>query len=287
MKRAAPHRKIRPWVHLCRLHNPMPLLFFFFPCIWGNLLVHHGVFHWWEACFFLAGCVWARSAGCAINDYMDHTIDEHVARTKNRPLACEDLSPHQVQKSFFFFGVIGLFFLFMCPPFLRPLAIISAGATILYPLCKKFFPFPQLFLGLTINCGALMSYGWSCPLWWTHCHIWLLYGYAVLWTLEYDTLYAYQDLHDDCALKLHSLPVLLGENPQIMKCFFRLGLLLRSCLMALLHGKITCFPLLLLWVITRWNTFSHLPCAHTIFYKKAFHRSLWEGALLSILLIFS
>lgn len=277
----------RAWIHLCRLHSPFPLLFFFFPCIWGNLLVHKGTFYWWEACFFLMGCIWARSTGCVINDYLDRNIDGHVTRTKTRPLACGKLSPHQVRNKFFFFVITGLFFLVMIPSSLYLLSIISAFSTMIYPLCKRFFPVPQLFLGFTINCGALMSYGYGHPMWWTQWDIWMLYSIAVLWTMEYDTLYAYQDFQEDRMLGLHSLTLLLGENPKLMKFFFRGCLLFRSGLMFFLYGKVTPLILILLfWIMKRWSLFSHLPFAHSKNYLNAFRISIWEGCLLSILLIY-
>ena len=274
------------WIRLCRLHRPLPLLFFFFPCIWGNLLVHKGVLNWTEACFFLAGCIWARSIGCAINDYLDRTIDSHVTRTQHRPLACGALSPSHVRKGLLFFLATGIFFLCVLPSSLHLLAIISACATLAYPLCKRFFPLPQLFLGFTINCGVLMSYGWACPLWWAHTDVWVLYIIAVLWTMEYDTLYGYQDILEDRLLALHSLPLMLGEPPTPMRYFFRLCLLLRTSLIIALYKKVSLLPILFLWVLRRWHTFSHLPFSHPLSYEKAFRTSLWEGVLLSVLLTY-
>lgn len=77
---------------------------------------------------------------------------------------------------------------------------------------KRFFPYPQLFLGLTFNWGAWMG--------WAAVHgsmdynvITPLYGAGVTWTLVYDTIYAHQDKEDDHKLGLQSTAISFGSNP--------------------------------------------------------------------------
>jgi len=62
---------------------------------------------------------------------------------------------------------------------------------ILYPLAKRYTYFPQLVLGMTFNIGAIMGYAAVTG------HIdWTLLGplycSCILWTIFYDTIYAFQ-----------------------------------------------------------------------------------------------
>lgn len=80
---------------------------------------------------------------------------------------------------------------------------------------KRFFPYPQLFLGLTFNWGAWV--GWAA----THGSIdysiiFPLYTSGVTWTLVYDTLYAHQDKQDDEALGLYSTALTFGPEPRTL-----------------------------------------------------------------------
>ena len=71
------------------------------------------------------------------------------------------------------------------------LGVSSMGLVLTYPLMKRVTFWPQLFLGLTFNWGALL--GWAavqgaCD--WSVCLP--LYTAGIMWTLVYDTIYAYQ-----------------------------------------------------------------------------------------------
>lgn len=71
------------------------------------------------------------------------------------------------------------------------LGALSLPLVIAYPLMKRFTYWPQAFLGLTFNWGALLGYGalagycdWAVVL--------PLYAAGIQWTLFYDTIYALQ-----------------------------------------------------------------------------------------------
>ena len=81
---------------------------------------------------------------------------------------------------------------------------------------KRFFPFPQLVLGLTFNWGVWMG--------WAAVHgdmdysiIAPLYLSCVSWTLVYDTIYGHQDKHDDAKLGLHSTALTFGNDDDVQK----------------------------------------------------------------------
>ena len=70
---------------------------------------------------------------------------------------------------------------------------------------------PQLFLGLTINWGAVM--GWAAVTGTVNLPAVLpLYTSAVFWTLTYDTIYAHMDRRDDEAAGIKSTARLFGEH---------------------------------------------------------------------------
>jgi len=60
---------------------------------------------------------------------------------------------------------------------------------VIYPLMKRFTYWPQAFLGLTFNWGALL--GWSAAQGTLALPAIFLYGAGICWTLIYDTIYAH------------------------------------------------------------------------------------------------
>jgi 4-hydroxybenzoate polyprenyltransferase len=75
---------------------------------------------------------------------------------------------------------------------------------------KRVTWWPQFFLGLAFNWGALMGYAAVAgalavpPL--------LLYAAGILWTLGYDTIYAHQDKEDDALIGVKSSALRLGDR---------------------------------------------------------------------------
>src|SRR3546814_14351281 len=77
---------------------------------------------------------------------------------------------------------------------------------------------PQAFLGLTFNWGALV--GWTAVTGSLALPPVVLYGAGVLWTLAYDTVYAHQDKADDELVGVKSTARLLGaaSKPFVALC---------------------------------------------------------------------
>jgi 4-hydroxybenzoate polyprenyltransferase len=73
---------------------------------------------------------------------------------------------------------------------------------------KRVTYWPQLFLGLAFNWGALV--GWSS----VHASLSaapiLLYAGGIFWTLAYDTIYAHQDKEDDALIGVKSTALKFG-----------------------------------------------------------------------------
>ena len=98
------------------------------------------------------------------------------------------------------------------------LASIALGAASLvliaiYPFMKRVTWWPQAWLGLTFNWGALVGFAsvtgrLTLP-------VYLLYAGCFFWTLGYDTIYAHQDKDDDALIGVKSTARLFGENSRI------------------------------------------------------------------------
>jgi 4-hydroxybenzoate polyprenyltransferase len=106
---------------------------------------------------FAAGSVLLRGAGCTVNDLWDRDIDRRVTRTRDRPLASGAVS---VPSALTFLAaqlLVGLAVLSQLNVGAQALGGGSLVLVGLYPLMKRWTWWPQLFLGLTINWGALMG----------------------------------------------------------------------------------------------------------------------------------
>jgi 4-hydroxybenzoate polyprenyltransferase len=109
---------------------------------------------------------------------------------------------------------------------LASLALVGA-----YPFMKRITWWPQAWLGLTFNWGALMGFAAAfgapaAPLDLAAPAL-LLYGAGVFWTLGYDTIYAVQDLEDDALAGVKSSARRLGgAAPAAVLGFYAMSLAL-------------------------------------------------------------
>src|SRR5439155_20917022 len=85
------------------------------------------------------------------------------------------------------------------------LALVAA-----YPFMKRITWWPQAWLGLTFNWGALLGFAAAAGR--LDGTALLLYASGVFWTLGYDTIYAIQDLEDDALAGVKSSARRLGAN---------------------------------------------------------------------------
>jgi 4-hydroxybenzoate polyprenyltransferase len=79
-----------------------------------------------------------------------------------------------------------------------------------YPLMKRVTYWPQFFLGLNFNWGALMGYAAASGRL-DAAAFWLYLG-GIAWTLGYDTIYAHQDKEDDVLIGVKSSALALGAR---------------------------------------------------------------------------
>ncbi len=166
-----------------------------------------------------------RGAGCTLNDIADRDYDRQVARTRLRPLPSGAVSvPHAVV--FLLLQLtIGAAVLFS----LNRLTVLLGFAVLAligtYPFMKRITYWPQVFLGLNFNWGALI--GWTAVTGMLAAPPLLLYLGGVFWTIGYDTIYAHQDKEDDARIGVKSSALALGSQTRPwLFAFFGAALLL-------------------------------------------------------------
>ena len=167
-----------------------------------------------------------RSAGCVMNDIADSKFDGLVERTKNRPLANNEVSK---KEAYLLAAVLSLVaFGLVCT--LNSLTIkLSFLALLLaasYPLTKRFLAIPQAYLGIAFGFGIPMAFaaitGYIAPI------VWVLLLANVFWAIAYDTEYAMVDREDDLKIGIKSSAITFGrfDVVAVMFCYASTLLLL-------------------------------------------------------------
>ena len=203
-------RRLRPFAVLVRLDKPIGTWLLLWPGLWSVALAAEALPDVRLLALFAAGALVMRSAGCVYNDIVDRDFDARVARTQNRPIASGAISVRTAIAFLILLLALGLVILLH----LNIFAIILGAASLLlvftYPFMKRITYWPQAFLGLTFNWGALL--GWTAVegnLAWP---AGLLYAGGIAWTLGYDTIYAHQDKEDDALIGVKSSALALGDK---------------------------------------------------------------------------
>jgi 4-hydroxybenzoate polyprenyltransferase len=197
--------ELKRLARVCRVFNPFGTFVLFFPGLWGYLSLPQRppiVF----VVLIFAVAFWTRSIGCFINDYTDRNIDGHITRTRSRPLVSTPPSM-TMWAAMAAFGAIPFLFVYVFySTALVTLATMGALGMIIYPWCKRWTFYPQVFLALSFNLIVFFTPVFFrlplTPL------TWVMYGWSVLWTIFYDTIYAFQDVADDRAHGVKSTAVL-------------------------------------------------------------------------------
>jgi 4-hydroxybenzoate polyprenyltransferase len=149
-----------------------------------------------------------RGAGCTYHDIVDRDFDARVARTATRPLPSGRVTLRQALILLAVQLLIGLAILLLLAPTAIWLGVASLALVFTYPFMKRVTWWPQAWLGLTFNWGALL--GWAAA---TGALGWpavALYAGGLAWTLVYDTIYAHQDREDDALIGVRSTALRFG-----------------------------------------------------------------------------
>lgn len=205
--------RARPYAYLMRLDRPIGIWLLLLPGWWSIALAtpHHSTIlnALWLAALFGIGALVMRGAGCIINDLWDQDFDKKVERTRTRPLAAGTLTSWKAGVFLAALLLLGLTVLLQTNVATILLGLLSVPFIIVYPFMKRVTWWPQFFLGLTLNFGALM--GWTAITEDLSLPPVLLYIGAIFWTLGYDTIYAHMDRHDDAMIGIKSSARKLGN----------------------------------------------------------------------------
>ncbi|MDE1152270.1 MAG: 4-hydroxybenzoate octaprenyltransferase [Micavibrio sp.] len=216
--------RLHPYIKLARLDRPIGTWLLLLPGWWSIVLASGGIAGmgargWSLMLLFAVGALLMRGAGCVVNDLWDRDLDAKVERTRTRPLPAGDVT---VRQAFIFLALL------LLPSFcilltLGTTAIVLGVCSLAlvgsYPLMKRVTWWPQAFLGLTFNWGALM--GWAAVRGSLDKPALVLYAGGILWTLAYDTIYAHQDKEDDATVGIKSTALLFGQHSKrIVGAFF-------------------------------------------------------------------
>ena len=208
-------RRIEEYALLARLNRPIGIWLLLWPTLWALWISSGGRPNPTVLIVFVAGVVVMRSAGCVINDFADRNIDPHVRRTRDRPLAARRVSPIEALVLFGALILIALALVTRLDLLTIKLAVIGAALTVSYPFVKRFFPMPQLYLGISFG-------GWSVPMAFAAQTgqlprvAWVLYIAAVIWAAVYDTLYAMVDREDDLRIGVKSSAILFADMDKLI-----------------------------------------------------------------------
>lgn len=209
---------VQPYLLLMRLDRPIGTWLLLLPGWWAVMLAAGGAASLNRADFellvlFGLGAVVMRGAGCVINDLWDRDLDKEVERTRGRPLAAGTVSARAAIIFLAGLLLVGLVILLRMNFVAVMLGVLSLVLVVTYPLMKRVTWWPQAFLGMTFNFGALI--GWAAVTGVVGLPALCLYAAGFFWTLGYDTIYAHQDIEDDMRVGIKSSALRLGQRSRI------------------------------------------------------------------------
>jgi len=209
MNRAAILQRIDAYERLVRLDKPVGALLLLWPTLWAVWLASSGRPAFDIVVIFVLGTFLMRSAGCAMNDYADRDFDPYVERTRTRPLAAREIRPAEAIAVAAGLSLAAFALVLFLNPLAIGLSFVALAIAATYPFAKRFFPFPQAYLGVAFGFGIPMAYAAvqnALPL-----ECWLLLGANIFYSFAYDTEYAMVDRDDDVKLGMRTSALTLGR----------------------------------------------------------------------------
>lgn len=203
---------MNPYLKLIRLDKPIGTLLILWPTLTSLLVAYKYHPPLLIVLVFIIEAFLTRSFGCAINDYFDHKFDKLVLRTKDRPIPAGLIKPSQAL-------ILGLSLMLLAfviaVTTLAPRTIIASfivlGLICTYPLTKRFFSIPQLYLAITWSSGIILAFTQAGNITenWFICLILVLINLA--WVLAFDTIYALVDEKYDKLLNIKSSALFFNQ----------------------------------------------------------------------------
>ncbi len=207
---------LRPYLRLSRADRPIGTWLLLLPCWWGVMLAaasdraEAGWLTVWIVIATAIGAILMRGAGCTWNDITDRDIDGHVDRTASRPIPSGQVTLQQAALWMAAQALVAFVILLTFNNAAILLGVLALGLVAIYPFAKRFTYWPQVFLGLAFNWGALLA--WTAQTGELGLPAIFLYLSGIAWTVFYDTIYAHQDKEDDALIGVKSTALLFGDN---------------------------------------------------------------------------
>src|SRR6202030_4482005 len=128
---------LHDYAGLMRLDRPIGIWLLLWPTLWALWISGRGKPNPRVFVIFVVGTVLMRSAGCAINDYADHSFDPHVERTKDRPLAAGRISTLEALVLFAALSLTALGLALQLNKLTLLFAVAGALLAVTYPFLKR------------------------------------------------------------------------------------------------------------------------------------------------------
>ena len=222
-------RRLLEYVRLMRLDRPIGIWLLLWPTLWALWVAGSGHPDPTVLLVFVLGVTVMRSAGCIINDFADRNVDPHVRRTRGRPLAARRVTPTEALLLFVALLGVALWLATFLNPFTLRLACVGAALTVSYPLMKRFFALPQLYLALAFSWGVPMAF--AALLGALPRVAWVMFVTTIVWVTIYDTLYAMVDREDDLKIGVNSSAIVFADMDRLIIGALQLTMLLALLLM--------------------------------------------------------
>jgi len=224
--------KLRAYAALTRLNKPIGIYLLLWPVLWALWLSSNGRPDPHVFIVFILGTILTRSAGCAINDFADRNFDGHVKRTKGRPLVTGAVDPLEAIAICGGLGLVALGLALTLNQITQVLTLVGGVLVVTYPFLKRFFPLPQVYLGIAFTWSVPMAFAAQTGEF-PQRMAWVMFMAGLLWTVAYDTMYAMVDRDDDKKLGLRSSAIMFGDADR-----FIIGIMQLMTLLAMwLIGK--------------------------------------------------
>ena len=207
------------YLRLMRLDKPIGIFLLLWPTLWALWIASAGIPSFKLLTVFVLGTVLMRSAGCVLNDIADRKFDGRVLRTQQRPLVTGEISVKQAYGLSIGRSLLAFILVLQLNALAILLSLPALALAISYPYCKRFFAFPQAYLGIAFGFGIPMAFAalqGEVPT-----SAWLILLANVFWALAYDSAYAMVDKPYDLKIGIRSSVITAGrhDTSMIMICY--------------------------------------------------------------------
>ena len=217
-------QKFTAIIELMRVDKPIGIYLLLWPALLTLVISTQGDFSLLQLIIVIAGSIIVRSAGCVINDIWDKDIDGNVERTQFRPIPSKRISVNEAWLVFIVLGALSIYLLTLTNINTLLVSTLFAILIVIYPLTKRFFVGPQLFLGITFN-PTIIVYAMTEQL--SNPSMGYLFFAIACLTIAFDSFYGLCDEKDDRNLKINSTPIWWGKKTlKIIGCLQFVSILL-------------------------------------------------------------